>query len=269
MATILNQHSKAEPERPVPLPFKPAPKTRFPSVGKSKLRPYIAPLVRIAASFLGELHFPSLIKSLEWLGNIAHAVVQGSFLSGVPTNRIASARYRFRSSTHNVLPGSKHPQPSRLVWSPPIRQAGLRSGRWPESSGIVGAALCMRFLNGNCPNAPTSSRRGYDTLVSTNMKSLPQPLCSWCAAEYKRRHPRTEPPLCPACRAQLSNASTETLVGIIAQLATYNHVALRLLAEGHQVIEHVRSGVAPPRRRGRQLPEGRLRTATATARSVA
>jgi hypothetical protein len=48
-----------------------------------------------------------------------------------------------------------------------------------------------------------------------------------------------EPPLCPACRAQLGNAPTETLIQIIAQLATYNQVALRLLAEGHEVIAHV------------------------------
>ena len=75
------------------------------------------------------------------------------------------------------------------------------------------------------------------------MKNPPHPLCCWCGTEYKRRHSRTDPPLCAACHAQLAKAPNETLVQIIAELAAYNQVALRLLAEGHQVIAHVTSGI--------------------------
>ena len=158
MATILNQHSGAEPERPAALSPPPAPKTRFPSVGKYKLRPYIALLSRISAFFLGALHIPSLMKRLAWLGNVGQAVLQGAFLSGVPTNRTPSSRERFPPSTCNLLPGSEHPQQSRLVRSPPTRQALLRSNTRHESSGIAGRALCMRSLNGTCPTHDNNVR---------------------------------------------------------------------------------------------------------------
>jgi hypothetical protein len=85
------------------------------------------------------------------------------------------------------------------------------------------------------------------------MRSLRHPLCSWCGNEYKRGRARGGAPLCPNCRVQLNNAPTGVLVEIIAQLAAYNHVALRLLAEGHEVIEqvkpakqHNKSGGRPP-----------------------
>ena len=75
------------------------------------------------------------------------------------------------------------------------------------------------------------------------MKNPPYSLCCWCGTESKSRNSRTEPHLCTACHAQLSGVPTETLLQIIAQLAAYNQVALRLLAEGHQVITHVTSGI--------------------------
>lgn len=81
------------------------------------------------------------------------------------------------------------------------------------------------------------------------MKTLSRPLCSWCGTDYKRTRSHSEPPLCPSCHAQLSNTPTETLLQIIAQLAIYNQVALRLLVEGHEGIEQVRSGLAPTRER--------------------
>jgi hypothetical protein len=207
------------------------------------------------------------MKRRARLGNIGRAVFEGSILSGVPTNRIGSTRGRFRRSTHCLLPHIEHHQPSGQRSSPPTLRVLLLLTTRRESSEIIAGALCIRLLIGTCPTHQFLRNVHSDILVSTNMKSLPQPLCSWCSAEYKRRHPRTEPSLCPACHAQLSNASTETLVRIIAELATYNQVALRLLAEGHQVIEHVRSGLAPPGKRARPQAEDPL--ANASARSIA
>jgi len=158
LATILNQHSGAEPKRPATLSPQPAPKTRFPSVGKCRLTPYIALLSRIPAFFLGALPIRSLVKRLAWLGNMSHALWKGASLSGVPTNRTPSSRERFRPSTCNLLPGSEHPQQSRLVRSPPTRQALLRSNTRPESSGIAGRALSMRSLNGACPTHDNNVR---------------------------------------------------------------------------------------------------------------
>jgi hypothetical protein len=77
-----------------------------------------------------------------------------------------------------------------------------------------------------------------------------------------------EPPLCPACRAQLGNAPTETLIQIIAQLATYNQVALRLLAEGHEVVAHVRAGLRTEHKPHRKKSGGLPQTTDRLARSV-
>jgi len=96
------------------------------------------------------------------------------------------------------------------------------------------------------------------------MKRLTLPICSWCGSQYKRRRARTKAPLCPHCRTQLSNTPTEILVDIIAQLAAYNHVALRLLAEGYEVIEHARPG-----RPQRNKSGGRPHNTDGVERSVA
>jgi hypothetical protein len=99
------------------------------------------------------------------------------------------------------------------------------------------------FLSNCHPTAKLSVKVPSDLLVSTEMKNPPYSLCCWCGTESKSRHSRTEPHLCTACHAQLAGAPTETLIRIIAELAAYNQVALRLLAEGHQVIAHVTSGI--------------------------
>ena len=88
------------------------------------------------------------------------------------------------------------------------------------------------------------------------MKRLPRPLCSWCGNEYRGRSSSTAPPLCQSCHVQLGQAPTKTLIQIIAYLAAYNQVALRLLIEGHELIREVASGSVPPARlRGRKPPE--------------
>ena len=87
------------------------------------------------------------------------------------------------------------------------------------------------------------------------MKRLPRPLCSLCGNEFRGRSSSNVPPLCQSCHVQLSQVPTQTLIQIIAYLASYSQVALRLLVEGHALIKDVASGsMSPAKLRARKPP---------------
>ena len=76
------------------------------------------------------------------------------------------------------------------------------------------------------------------------MKRLPQPVCPWCGCDFREKRSNAAP-ICPDCDTQLRNLPVERLVEMIVYLAGYNHVTLRLLVEGQDVIRDFTTWVLP------------------------
>ena len=74
------------------------------------------------------------------------------------------------------------------------------------------------------------------------MKRLPQPVCPWCGRDFREKRSNAAP-ICPDCDTQLRNLPVEKLVEMIVYLAGYNHVTLRLLVEGQDLIRDFTSWV--------------------------